>query len=107
MHFEYLHVLWDWPQLLQAALIVFMVLLHVLGFGLCALLCSKCEEPEPASAIATAGGAGFTALGFELWALGYFGGWTQTLFIVSTALQLALCISLLYPRWRRIVQKLK
>jgi hypothetical protein len=77
-----------------ASIVVLIAAIHVFGFGSLLVRLANVPCKDFCSRGAIVGGAGFAALGFEMWALGYVGGWSSQALAVSTLLILLFCIAL-------------
>jgi len=74
-----------------------IVAVHVLGFGLLLLKLGRLSVADLPTRCAIVGSAGFAALGFEMWGLGYLRAWYWQTLCWSTVLLAMVCIALIWP----------
>ncbi len=86
----------------EAVLIVFMIFVHLLGYGMLLTRAAKFTHDDPWVMSATICGSGASAFGFEMWALGYLNGWHPLIFIASSIATSLIVIQFVKPQWHDI-----
>ncbi|MBS1955932.1 MAG: hypothetical protein JST89_17235 [Cyanobacteria bacterium SZAS-4] len=82
-------------EIAQAILIFVMLAANVVGAGILLVRLAKFNDHDSWVTAAAMGGAGLSALGYELWLLGYLNAWNQVCFCISScAMTLVVAISL-------------
>jgi hypothetical protein len=82
--------------IVEAFTVVLIAAIHVLGFGSLLVRLTDLRCKDHCTRIAIIGGAGFAALGFEMWALGYVGGWYWRTLSLSTLMMSLVCVALFH-----------
>ena len=75
-------------EIAQAFFIFIMLAANVIGAGMLLVRLLEFRNADPWITAAAVGGAGLSALGYEMWLLGYLNAWNQVSFCVSAVLMM-------------------